>query len=284
MLDTTSDGESAVTVESREPVDASNAEFWDELCGSILARKLGVADATGPSLERFDRAYLELYPYLIRYLPWCHGERLLEVGLGYGTVGALLAKRGLDYHGLDISMGPVEMMSHRLKLLGIDGHASQGSALAIPYPDESFDVVVSIGCLHHTGNLEGSIAEVHRVLRRGGDAVLMVYNSHSYRRCITLPWRMVRAGTWRDRDRRRDMVRRAYDLNDAGQSPPVTEFESVGEFRHMLRHFAAVAIQRENCETISVGVHRVRLVIPRARLLGTVGRWAGLDLYATARK
>ena len=68
-------------------------------------------DASAESLARFDRAYLDIYPYLERYLPWHSGERLLEIGLGYGTVGQLLAQRGTDYHGLDISPGPVAMMS-----------------------------------------------------------------------------------------------------------------------------------------------------------------------------
>src|SRR4051812_21685656 len=41
---------------------ANNARFWDELCGSALARSLGIADASRESLSRFDRAYLDLYP------------------------------------------------------------------------------------------------------------------------------------------------------------------------------------------------------------------------------
>ena len=96
-------------------LDDANADFWSELCGTHLARTVGVEDASAESLARFDRAYLDIYPYLERYLPWRSRERLLEIGLGYGTVGQLLAQRGLDYHGLDISPGPVGMMVHRLE-------------------------------------------------------------------------------------------------------------------------------------------------------------------------
>ena len=88
-----------MTTGSQSDVDASNAEFWSELCGSGLARAIGVNDASAKSLARFDRAYMDLYPYLERYLPWQNGERILEIGLGYGTVGGLLVGRGLDYHG-----------------------------------------------------------------------------------------------------------------------------------------------------------------------------------------
>ena len=49
-------------------IDAGNARFWDELCGSALARSLGIEDASAESLRRFDDAYLALYPYLDAYL------------------------------------------------------------------------------------------------------------------------------------------------------------------------------------------------------------------------
>ena len=105
------------TEPEQKQLDEANAEFWSELCGSHLAREVGVEDASAESLARFDRAYFDMYPYLQRYLPWMSGERLLEIGLGYGTVGQLLAERGLDYHGLDISPGPVAMMRSRLEML-----------------------------------------------------------------------------------------------------------------------------------------------------------------------
>ena len=49
--------------------DARNAAFWDELCGSALARQIGVQDASADSLARFDAAYMASYPYLGSYLP-----------------------------------------------------------------------------------------------------------------------------------------------------------------------------------------------------------------------
>ncbi len=58
-----------MTTGRQSDIDASNAEFWSELCGSSLARAIGVNDASAESLARFDRAYLDLYPYLERYLP-----------------------------------------------------------------------------------------------------------------------------------------------------------------------------------------------------------------------
>ena len=57
-------------------------------------RRSASNDASAESLARFDRAYMDLYPYLERYLPWRSGERMLEIGLGYGTVGACWSGAG----------------------------------------------------------------------------------------------------------------------------------------------------------------------------------------------
>ena len=143
-------------------IDDANAGFWNELCGTNLARELGLTDASPASLERFDRAYLDLYPYLAGYLraPEMAGRHVLEVGLGYGTVAELLARAGADYHGVDIASGPVAMARARLERVpgARPDQVQQGSALELPFPEASFDRVVSIGCLHHTGDLGRAVS------------------------------------------------------------------------------------------------------------------------------
>lgn len=269
-------------------LDDANADFWSELCGTGLARAVGVDDASADSLARFDRAYMDLYPYLGRYLPWHSGERVLEIGLGYGTVGELLAQRGLDYHGLDISPGPVAMMIHRLEMLGLGDAGTRvkhGSALEIPHPDGSFDVVVSIGCLHHTGALARAIANVQRVLRPGGQAMIMVYNKHSYRRAVMLPIQLLRDGVWRDPRRRSEFVRANYDANSDGTAAPATEFSSVRDVRRMFSSFTEVRVRRENFDDfVLVLSGKPRFSIERAAFLNNIARIAGLDLYITATK
>ncbi len=260
-------------------LDVSNAEFWNELCGTHLARQVGVEDNSAESLARFDRAYWDLYPYLAGYLPWNSGERTLEIGLGYGTVGQFLAERGLDYHGLDISPGPVGMMAHRLQLIGVEdaaGRVNEGSALAIPHPDASFDVVVSIGCIHHTGNVALGISEIRRVLRPGGQAMVMLYNRHSYRNMVTMPARMLRHGALHNRAKREQFERATYDANTEGTEAPATVFTSVAQARRLFSGWSDVRVRRENCGGAPL--------IGRNALLPILGRIAGLDLYISATK
>ena len=256
--------------------DARNAEFWDELCGSALARQIGVTDASAPSLARFDAAYMASYPYLGSYVPaQLDGEELLEIGLGYGTLSGLLIDRGARYHGVDIAPGPVEMVRHRLRLAGQPEEAErrviQASALKLPYEHDRFDRLFTIGCLHHTGNTPRAVTEVHRVLKPGGTAVVMLYNAHSFRQLVKvhLPALMRRARSASDRAA-------MYDTNAAGEAAPHADYWTRGAVRGMFGAFADVDIDVRNFDNTRF--------VPRERLLGNVDRVLGLDLYITARK
>jgi SAM-dependent methyltransferase len=269
---------------AQQEIDRRNADFWDELCGTTLARSLGIHDRTPDSLRRFDAAYLAFYPYLADYLPGqeAAGDEVLEVGLGFGTVGRVLAERGLRYHGLDIAPGPVALVRERLAALGAEGsEARVGSALELPYEDASFDRYVSIGCLHHTGDVPRAVSEAHRVLRPGGRALVMLYNSRSFRALVALPARRLRTRL-RGRRPAGDHVRAAYDVDSSGQSAPQTELFSRDEALTLFAAFDDVRVDVQNFDTFQFA--RGRIVVPRERLLGNVARRCGLDLYVTARK
>jgi SAM-dependent methyltransferase len=272
-------------VAAQTGIDAANAGFWDELCGTNLARELGIADASPASLARFDRAYLDLYPYLAGYLraPEMRGRRVLEIGLGYGTVAEVLARAGADYHGVDIAGGPVAMA--RARLARIPGarpdQVHQGSALALPFPDAAFDRVISIGCLHHTGDLARGVAEARRVLRPSGGLLLMVYNRHSARRVLLWPLLAARHRLVAGAPAPEAWLRHANDGTAAGDSAPHTDFVSVAELRGLLHGMYGVRIDRRSIDRIPLG----RREIPRATLMRLgLDRLAGLDLYATARR
>jgi SAM-dependent methyltransferase len=273
---------------SQSETDARNAAFWNELCGSGLARSIGINDRTPESLRKFDEAYMTMYPYLARYVTAENlmGKRTLEIGLGYGTLGQLIASRGCQYHGLDIADGPVEMMRYRLALLGKEAGArvQKGSALDIPYPDGTFDFVYSIGCLHHTGDLPKAVSEVHRVLAPGGRAVVMLYNRHSFRQLAQLRMRYVwEVLTGRRRDSFGEAVRARYDSNAAGDAAPHTDFVSRSDVRrHLFKRFSRVRIDVQNFD--GYVLFRGRIVIARENLLGNVARILGTDLYIVGTK
>jgi SAM-dependent methyltransferase len=261
---------------SQPAVDAQNAAFWDTLCGWNLAQDAGITGRGEDDLHRFDDLYLGFYPYLERYVPEDFGGRkVLEVGLGYGTLGQLIAARNADYYGADIAEGPVANMRRRLSWLGLpEDHAVQASVLELPFGDETFDYVYSIGCLHHTGDLERSVQEVHRVLVPGGRAVVMLYNRHSLRRLRYAGERALRRRRGRSLD---DELRGVYDAHDSGEAAPHTDFVSRGEVRRLFRDFARVKIDVQNFDGYAFG-------IKREWFLDNLARVVGLDLYIVADK
>ena len=173
----------------------ANQEFWAEPCGTNTKayRKFGFK-----SREAFDSWYFGFYPYLEKYIPFenIKSKRVLEVGLGLGTVSERLANEGAIYYGMDIAEGPVAEVKGRLGSLQLNGEVLLGNVLECPWDDDYFDFVISIGCLHHTGSLVHAIGELIRVLKPGGIGILMVYNAFSYRQWLTAPcvtWRQLRA-------------------------------------------------------------------------------------------
>lgn len=255
--------------------DRLNEAFWSELSGSWLAREHGITGSEPEALQLFDAAYFAYYPYLKGYADRFDlaGRTVLEIGLGYGTLGQYIASRGAVYHGLDISSAPVEMMRHRLKLTGLgdEERVRRGSALDVPWADATFDFVYSIGCLHHTGDLRRSVGEVHRVLRPGGFAVVMVYNRNSARRL----WARARA-------RSAAAIRATYDESADGTAAPHTDFTSRRDAHRIFNAFSQVEIEARNFDDLRV---RGRTLLSRGRVLTTpLPRLLGLDLYIVAEK
>jgi ubiquinone/menaquinone biosynthesis C-methylase UbiE len=264
--------------------DAANAEFWNELCCTSFARQLGITDHSPPSLKKFDEAYLAFYPYLLKHvdLSRMSGMSVLEVGLGWGTLGQKIAEAGAEYVGLDIAPGPVMMMSHRLQMAGLAGHAIQGSMLQCPMETASLDFVVSIGCFHHTGDVQRCIAETHRVLKPGGRAFIMVYNRFSYVQWIKWPGTTFSAllhhtGLKRQAVAATASQRKSYDSNLQGEGAPETAFLSIRQLKAILSPFRSVKLTKENCAGLP-------FFLTRERLLPYLGKVAGRDIYIAAQK
>ncbi|GAB4172310.1 MAG: hypothetical protein Fur006_01020 [Coleofasciculaceae cyanobacterium] len=274
----------------QEDIDKKNANFWNELCGSGLAKSLGITESTPESLQRFDQAYFDIYPYLSQYVlnEDLSGKKVLEIGLGYGTLGQLLASRGCNYFGLDIAPNAVEMMRYRLTQLGQNEQNVQvGSALEIPHEAESFDYVYSIGCLHHTGNLTQGISEVYRVLAPGGKAIIMLYHKNSFRQLVQVPWQRIRnfsSVRWQGGYYHSfaQFVRSLYDTNSKGEAAPHTDYVSRRKVRQLFKEFSKVRIDTQNFDTYVL--FNGKRVIYREKLLNNIARILGLDLYIVATK
>lgn len=104
------------------------------------------------------------------------GKKVLEIGVGIGSHAQLLAERATSYSGIDITEYAVKATSERLKLFGLRGEVFQMDAEEMAFPDTTFDTIWSWGVIHHSSNTKRIVREMHRVLKPGGEAIIMVYH------------------------------------------------------------------------------------------------------------
>lgn len=264
-----------------------NREFWEELCGTGLALSLGI-DSSSPEksdIVLYDDAYLSFYPYLLQYVPvYTFAEcDVLEVGLGWGTLGQKIAEQKARYTGVDIAKAPVEMMCYRLSCFGLKGESYQCDFLNNVFSENTFDFVVSIGCFHHTGDVKKCVSETYRILRPGGKAFIMLYNRYSFRQWIRWPIGTLKSiFSTNSSDISTQSQRAAYDSSSSGEAAPHTDFHSVKECKRLFSSFRSVSIRKANCDAFTTpwGVS----LLPRKLLLSTIGPLLGLDLYIHAEK
>lgn len=112
------------------------------------------------------------------------GKQVLEIGCGAGGHSVLFATKGAVMTSVDITPARAAACQAKYGLLGElihpDCKAMQADAENLPFADGTFDIVYSNGVLHHTRDTERAIAEVYRVLKPGGQAVIMLYCKDSW--------------------------------------------------------------------------------------------------------
>jgi ubiquinone/menaquinone biosynthesis C-methylase UbiE len=102
-----------------------------------------------------------------------HGdERALDVGTGAGALALALAPLVRDVVGVDRVPELLALARERAAAFG-NVELVEGDATALPFPDESFDLVATIRTLHHVPRPELVIAELARVVRRGGRVLVI---------------------------------------------------------------------------------------------------------------
>jgi SAM-dependent methyltransferase len=165
----------------------SNQELKERVRAFWQANPCGVkfADAT-PGTRRFyelveaHRYTKEWHIPIAADFRSARGLKVLEIGCGLGTDGAQFAEAGADYTGVDLTEAAVDLARKRFELFSLPGEFQTADAENLDFADESFDLVYSHGVLHHTPETGKAIREIHRVLRPGGRAVVMLYHRGSY--------------------------------------------------------------------------------------------------------
>lgn len=225
-------------------------DFWEEICGSVAFKRLGLKKFDKHSLEIFDQWYFSHYPYLNKYIneQIASNKTILEVGLGFGSVGQRLFKYAKEYIGVDLAKNPVDLMNERIKLSKkINSKAINSDVLSLPFKNDNFDLIVSIGCIHHTSSIKNSVDELYRVLKPGGKAIIMIYAKYSLATLFTPMYYLIDVfKNGFSLNRTRVFKRYLFDNNLNGDEAPQTIFSSNKDLKFYFEKFKLMKINRKN--------------------------------------
>lgn len=114
---------------------------------------------------------------ILRMLKPRSGERVLDAGCGNGIFTLSLLVAGAQVDGLEISLPMLSMAKEAFADYPFRG--VQGDMLSLPFPDDTFDKVVSITAIEFIHDARGAIREAFRVTKPGGCIVVATLNSLS---------------------------------------------------------------------------------------------------------
>ncbi|WP_435335327.1 class I SAM-dependent methyltransferase [Haloarchaeobius sp. TZWWS8] len=93
------------------------------------------------------------------------GKNVLEIACGTGRFTVMLAERGADIVGLDISAAMLQQGRKKARAAGVDDHLEfiRGDAARLPFPDDHFDAVVAMRFFHLADTPASFLSEMARV-------------------------------------------------------------------------------------------------------------------------
>ena len=166
---------------------------------------------------RYDK--LNYLPRLVDFDSY-RGKMLLEIGCGAGVDLVRFARAGAVVTGVDLSRTAIDLARQNIDQHGLDASLQVMNGEALQFADGSFDVVYAHGVLQYTADTGKMVAEIHRVLRPGGEAILMVYNRISWL----------------------NLMRKVTKVPLEHEDAPVLKKFSIAEFRQLLKPFKRYTI------------------------------------------
>jgi SAM-dependent methyltransferase len=110
------------------------------------------------------------------------GDRLLDLGCGFGRHAYEALRRGADVVACDMSSPELVEVRALMQAMseagetppGIMAGCVTGDATRLPYPDATFDHIIASEVMEHIPDDEGALGELHRILRPGGTLAVTV--------------------------------------------------------------------------------------------------------------
>ena len=229
-----------------EEKQRAQEQWGEDPCGAVYGREHEFG-----TREFFDAVERHRYHEYAPWMPEVMGfkdfalARLLEVGCGMGTDLLQFARGRAEVTGVDLTARSIEISRQHFAVYGARGDFAIADGESLPFADASFDVVYSNGVLHHTPDTASAVREVHRVLRPGGQARVMLYhrNSAAYWGDIILRHGLLHGELLRGHSPQ-EIMGRYVEFSESGGRPLVKVY-SRREARDLFSMFRSVKIQVE---------------------------------------
>jgi SAM-dependent methyltransferase len=194
-----------------------------------------------------------------------------------GTDLAQFAKNGARVTDVDLSHGHLEHAQRNFALRKLAGRFVHHDAEVLPFENGEFDLVYSNGVIHHTPNTADLVAEIHRVLKPGGRAVVMVYAENSWHYWVELVFGIGLLHRMLGYFSMGEIMSRTVERSDASGARPLVKVYTEPRLRGLFAAFEVeTVVQRQLTPT------RWMKRIPG--LANWIERVAGWNLIIKARK
>lgn len=139
----------------------------------LLTKKAYATDEALATRQRIHDQYtvppVDFLNWVLDRITWTGDESVLDVGLGSGTYLEPIHRRvpNGSIFGADLSAG----MAQRAATKGVAHLIANGDVQALPFPSNTFDVVLANHMLYHVPNVEKALSELRRVLKPSGTLI-----------------------------------------------------------------------------------------------------------------
>jgi ubiquinone/menaquinone biosynthesis C-methylase UbiE/DNA-binding transcriptional ArsR family regulator len=138
---------------------------------NLIAGKLGKNYCPGRSWEAIGHLALRLVPAIT----------VADLGAGEGLISQLIAHRAERVWCIDNSERMVEVGTELAKKNGLANLTYKlGDIEAVPLPDKSVDLAILSQALHHASHPQTAVNEAFRILKPGGQVLILDLNEHHY--------------------------------------------------------------------------------------------------------
>jgi ubiquinone/menaquinone biosynthesis C-methylase UbiE len=211
---------SAAGLDPKDELIRAIRTYWNERIHDLeIARYPVGSKEFFQELADYRYEKLDYLPRVVDFAGY-RGKKLLEVGCGVGLDLARFAQGGAEVTGVDLAGVSIELARKNFAFHGVIGNLQVMNGEHLEFADETFDVAYAHGVLQYTADIRTMIDEIRRILKPGGEAVLMVYNRYSWL----------------------NFMSKLFGVKLEHEDAPVLKTFSIPQFRKLLSQFSQLEI------------------------------------------